>query len=100
MGVARAGFTGDGCEAGEKLFDAILEGEHGVTFCLDEHDESWRRLKTDDGKIALDLPELRSMLDDLLAGALRPPGDPDFPVVLSAGERRSFTANTIFCDNT
>ena len=100
VGVARAGFTGEGLEAGEKLFDAILEGEHGVTFCLDEYDVSWTRLKTDDGKIALDLPELRSMLDDLSAGALRPPCDPNFPVVLSAGERRSFTANTIFRDNT
>ena len=98
-GVARAGFTGEGLEPGEKLFEAILEGAHGVTFCLDDYDESWRRVKTDDGKISVDIAEMRDMLDDLSAGALRPPNDPDFPVVLSAGERRSFTANTIFRDN-
>ena len=99
-GVARAGFTGEGLEPGEKLFDAILNGAHGVTFCIDEHEDSWKRIKTDDGKIHLDIPELRIMLDALSTDAVRPPSDPKFPFVLSAGERRSFTANTIFRDNT
>jgi anaerobic selenocysteine-containing dehydrogenase len=99
-GVARAGFTGEGLEPGEKLFDAMLQGAHGVTFCIDEYEDSWQRVKTDDGKIHLDIPELRSMLDALSTDAVRPPSDPDFPFVLSAGERRSFTANTIFRDNT
>jgi anaerobic selenocysteine-containing dehydrogenase len=99
-GVARAGFTGEGLEPGEKLFDAILNGAHGVTFCIDEHEDSWKRVKTDDGKIQLDIPELRAMLDSLSTDAVRPPSDPEFPLVLSAGERRSFTANTIFRDNT
>ncbi len=99
-GVARAGFTGEGLEPGEKLFDAILNGAHGVTFCIDEYDDSWKRIATDDGKIHLDIPELRSLLESLSTDAVRPPTDPEFPFVLSAGERRSFTANTIFRDNT
>src|SRR5262249_14103115 len=35
-----------------------------------------------------------------LATAEIPGADPEFPLVLSAGERRSFTANTIFRDPT
>ena len=94
--VARAGFTGEGLQPGEKLFDAILSNPSGVTFTIDEYEESWRRIKTDDGRIHLDVPELLTMLNDLRADD---PASTDYPFVLSAGERRSFTANTIFRDN-
>ena len=40
------------------------------------------------------MPELFGELD-ALATSKRMPSDPAFPMVLSAGERRSFTANTI-----
>lgn len=98
-GVARAGFTGEGLEPGEKLFDAILSSSHGVTFSIDEHDDSWKRVRTADGKINLDNEEMITMLSALTIGASAVPSDPEFPFVLSAGERRSFTANTIFRDN-
>ena len=95
-GVERAGY-GTGLEAGEKLFDAILESPSGVVITEDEYDESWKRLKTGEGKITLDIPELLEFV-----GALSPadiPGsDPEWPFVFSAGERRSFTANTIIRD--
>ncbi len=99
--VKRAGFTGEGLEPGEKLFDAILSSPSGVTFTIDEWDDVWRRVKTADGKVQLVvdelLPDLRSLSDpDQLA---QPSNDAAFPLVLSAGERRSFTANTIFRDN-
>ena len=50
-----------------------------------------------DGRIHLALPEL---LDELRGLADEPAtaADPDCPFVLSAGERRSFTANTIIRD--
>jgi anaerobic selenocysteine-containing dehydrogenase len=52
---------------------------------------------TADGRVALVVPELLDELADLSREA--PPGsDPDWPFVLSAGERRSFTANTIIRD--
>jgi anaerobic selenocysteine-containing dehydrogenase len=95
----RAGFDGDGLEAGERLFDAILASPHGLVFSDDPHEASWDRVATDDGRVHLALPEMLDALD-ALATAPPPASDPAFPFVLSAGERRSFTANTILRDPT
>jgi anaerobic selenocysteine-containing dehydrogenase len=95
--VKRAGFTGEGLEPGEKLFHAVMTSPSGVVFTTDDWDESWRRIKTDDGRINLDVPELLEMLRNLGMPAA---GDSEYPMMLSAGERRSFTANTIIRDNT
>ena len=54
-GVRRAGF-GEGLAAGEALFDAILSSPSGVVITEDDHDEAWRRVATDDGRIHLALP--------------------------------------------
>ena len=93
-GVRNAGH-GDGPEAGERLFDAILSSPHGVVITEDDYDAVWRRLAG--GRIHLDVPELLAAV-----AALRerpaPRPDPDWPFVLSAGERRAFTANTIIRD--
>jgi anaerobic selenocysteine-containing dehydrogenase len=97
-GVRRAGFTGEGIEAGEQLFEAILASRSGVVITDDEYDHSWRRLRTADGLIHVTIPELLSELQGLATEAEGP--DPDWPFVLSAGERRSFTANTIMRDPT
>ena len=95
--VRRAGFEGDQFEQGEALFEAILSRPSGVVFTVDEYDETWRRLATTDGRVNLAIPELLQEL-----AALRdepaPAPPPGFPFVLSAGERRSSTANTIFRD--
>ncbi|HEX3176809.1 MAG TPA: molybdopterin-dependent oxidoreductase [Methylomirabilota bacterium] len=94
--VRRAGF-GDGFEAGEKLFDAILSSPSGVVFAADDYDETWRRVQTEDGRVNLRIPELLNELAALASET--PPGDdPRWPFLLSAGERRSFTANTIIRD--
>jgi anaerobic selenocysteine-containing dehydrogenase len=94
--VRRAGFSGDGLELGEALFDAILCSPHGIEFSLDEWDDVWPRVAIDDGRINVNIPELIEELREL-------PAQPaittaEFPLVLSAGERRSFTANTIIRD--
>jgi len=93
-GVRRAGY-GEGPAAGERLFDAILAGVHGVVITDDEPGASWQRLPRE--RIQLHLPEL---LDVVAALGRRPAPtpDPDFPFVLSAGQRRAFTANTIIRD--
>ena len=94
--VRRAGF-GEGFEAGERLFDAILASPSGVVFASDDYDETWRRVQTDDGRVNLRIPELLEELEALARE--QPPGDdPAWPFLLSAGERRSFTANTIMRD--
>lgn len=94
--VERAGF-GRGLEAGEALFDAVVDSSSGVVFSVDEPEATWQRVATDDGRVHLALAELLEELA-LLIGSDGPVTDNDYPMVLSAGERRSFTANTIFRD--
>ena len=91
-GVRRAGH-----EDGEALFDAILSERSGLTFTLDEYEDCWAYMSAPDRRFTLDIPE---MLDDLRGLAGRRPGltTDEFPIVLSAGERRAYTANVIFRD--
>lgn len=95
--IERAGFQGEGTELGEALFDAILDSPSGVTFSIDDPDDNWARIRTPDGLLDLDNDLMIEALASL-ATAERPGSDPDYPMVLSAGERRSFTANTIIRD--
>jgi anaerobic selenocysteine-containing dehydrogenase len=95
--LARAGFGGSPLEAAQSLFKAILEKPSGVVFSVDEWSDVLGRIATPDGKIQLALPDLLGELGKLRE-APRQPRDPAFPFVLSAGERRSFTANTIIRD--
>jgi len=92
--VRRAGFEGDGPALGEALFAAIFTRRSGVTFTIDEYDETWRRLATPDGRINLTIPELMTELNALPSE--KPARAREFPFVLTAGERRTSTANTIF----
>jgi len=97
--VRRAGFTGDGLALGEALFDAILASPSGVTFAIDEWSEVSGRIGHSDGRVQLVIEELVEELRGL--GAESGDGRPaEYPLVLSAGERRSFTANTIIRDST
>ncbi len=95
--LRRAGFEGSGFEPPEKLFDAIIANPSGLVFAVDDYDESWTRVKTPGGKIQASIPELLEELASLRE-ASPGTGDRAFPFVLSAGERRSFTANTILRD--
>ncbi len=95
--INRAGIAGEGPELGENLFEALLGSQRGVVFTVDEYENSWDYVSTPDGKINIDLPEMLELLDAL------PSDGPsitsaEFPFVLAAGERRSFTANSIMRD--
>ena len=91
--LRRAGFAGEPAKAADALFDALLSSKSGVVFSIDEWDDSFSRLRTPGGRIQLSIPELYPELDGLAGEPA--PASGDFPLVLSAGERRSFTANTI-----
>ena len=93
VAAARAGFDGDPFTAGEKLFEAILGGRSGVVFSDEDYDASWSRIRMPEHRINLAIPELYGELDTLAAGPR--PRDRDYPFILSAGERRSDTTNTI-----
>ena len=95
-GVARAGF-GSGPDAGDRLFDAIVDSPSGVVFTDDQWDATWQRIKTSDGLVHVEIPELLAELAEL-ADETPPGDDPQWPLLLSAGERRAFTANTIMRD--
>ncbi len=88
--VQRAGYAD-----GDALFDAMIANPSGVVFTLDDYEETWKRLDTPDGKVSLVIPDLLEELSSLPSDV---PADLEFPFVLSAGERRSSTANTIFRD--
>jgi anaerobic selenocysteine-containing dehydrogenase len=90
--VRRAGF-----ESGDELFDAILASPSGVVFTVDDYEETWARILHPDGRIHLAIPDLLAELAGL-ADEDPSVADPEWPFVLTAGERRSFTANTIYRD--
>jgi anaerobic selenocysteine-containing dehydrogenase len=87
--VRRAGYAD-----GNALFDAILNGRSGVTFTVHEYEEDFDLISHADRKIAVDMPE---MIHEVKTLSDKRPGltTPEFPMVLSAGERRPFTANDI-----
>lgn len=82
---------------GNALFDAILAGKSGVTFSVHEYADDFALITHPDRKIKLEMTE---MLDEIRALQDLRPGltTAEFPIVLSAGERRAFTANDIFRD--
>jgi len=92
--LARAGFTGEPGEAADALFDALLSSKSAVVFSIDEWEENFTRIGTANRRIQLAVPELFEELDSL-ATEPTDSASSEFPFVLSAGERRSFTANTI-----
>ncbi|MEA2167009.1 MAG: hypothetical protein QOF76_309 [Solirubrobacteraceae bacterium] len=80
---------------GEALFDAILDGHSGVTFTLDEYEHDWGYVAHADKRFQL---EIAPLLEEVRALRDTEPGwtTSDFPIVLSVGERRAYTANDIY----
>jgi len=97
--VRAAGHDGDGADLGEALFDAMLTGDDGVVFTRHTWEQTWDMLRRGDGRISVDIGEMLDWLGRLPDQPAQHT-DEAFPFVLSAGERRSFTANTIFRDPT
>ena len=91
--VARAGHAD-----GEELFNAILNGRSGITLTVDDYENVWDYVGHPDHRIALAIPELLGELAALCTTGQELHTTADLPLVLSAGERRSNTANTIIRD--
>ena len=96
--VRRAGIEGDDHELGDALFDAIIDSPQGLVFSVDPPEVSWERVQTATGGLQLAIPELFDAVDGLAATDGPAITSEAFPLVLSAGERRSYTANTIYRD--
>ncbi|MDG4666761.1 molybdopterin-dependent oxidoreductase [Mycobacterium sp. 236(2023)] len=82
---------------GNALFRAILASRSGMTFTVHEYEDDFTLISHPDRKIALEMSE---MLADIrgLADTAAGLTTPDYPIVLSAGERRAYTANDIIRD--
>jgi anaerobic selenocysteine-containing dehydrogenase len=87
-----AGFGGPTLLGGNRLFGAILKNPSGVIFAVSKYTDSLDAVKLPEHKINLHIKE---MLDELATiDSKLPPSRPDYPFILSAGERRSDTSNT------
>jgi len=94
--AAGAGYGGPALLAGERLFHDIVSAKTGVVYAKSAYAHSFHRVRTAGGRLQLALPELFSAIVKL--SYEKPEPDHAFPLVLSAGERRSETTNTILRD--
>ncbi|MEW5809945.1 MAG: molybdopterin-dependent oxidoreductase [Actinomycetota bacterium] len=82
---------------GNALFEAILSGRSGVTFTVHEYEDDFALITHPDRRIAIAIPEMLAEVARLTETTATLTS-PEFPIVLSAGERRAFTANDIMRD--
>jgi len=93
--VRRAGHRGRGAALGEALFDAILHSRSGMVLSEHRYEDVWGMVRNPDRKITLAIDPL---LDEIagLEDAEAPTLPAERPLVLAAGERRAYNANTIY----
>ena len=95
--VHRAGIEGEGLELGDALFNHILNSPSGAiigTQSMDDRSDQWRKAS---GKVELGMSEMLGDLAKLTEYKL-PERTDEFPLILAAGERRLYTANTAIRD--
>ncbi|MGH1492635.1 MAG: molybdopterin-dependent oxidoreductase [Acidimicrobiales bacterium] len=95
--VRAAGHAGEGPALGNALFEAMVSNPDGIVFTRHEHSQSFDLLRTPDQKINVAIPEMLDLIRELPDAPVDHSSD-EFPFILAAGERRSFTANTIMRD--
>lgn len=91
----RSGMKRAGYRSAAALFDAMLTQRSGIVFTTDKATNSWDYVTHPGKRIPLAIPELLAALD-ALAEQSPTRTSAEFPFVLAAGQRRSFSANTIF----
>lgn len=89
--VKRAGIEDEGAGLGEALFERILTSRSGTIISQGEYQDNLNFIKHKDGKIHLTIGEMIDEIGEL--SSYTPSAD--FPMVLQAGERRSYNANQI-----
>jgi anaerobic selenocysteine-containing dehydrogenase len=95
--LERAGFGGSPGEAALAMYEKAITSPSGFVFSVDAWESQRASLPTPDGKLHLVLPDLLAEWKTALSTP-QAAADPAWPFVLSAGERRGFTANTIIRD--
>ena len=92
----RAGYGGPLPIAANRLFKAMLDSPSGVVYARSTYEDSWNAIRGAGNRINLYIPELFDTLEQALDEV--PTRDPEYPFILSAGERRSDTTNTAIRD--
>jgi anaerobic selenocysteine-containing dehydrogenase len=92
----RAGFAGPVPVAANRLFRKMINTPSGVVFARSNFEESRAAIRGAGNRINLAIPEMLDELEKVMASP--PEADTEYPFILSAGERRSNTANTIVRD--
>lgn len=96
--VRRAGINDSRMSLGDALFTRIIEGDDGVVFTDHEYDEVWDLSRVGgDKRIRVNIPEMLELFAQLHTKPATY-ASAEFPLILSAGERRSSTANGIYRD--
>jgi anaerobic selenocysteine-containing dehydrogenase len=90
--VERAGIRDAGAGIAEALFQRILHSRSGTLISVHNYEDTWSFIKHADGKIHLAIPQ---MIEEIRKLEPESP-DAEYPLVLQAGERRSYNANTIY----
>lgn len=97
--AANAGFAGDPFTAGEAMFERLITAKSGFEYTVsNDYSASWKRVGYPDKKIRLHITELFPQVQELDASPLQ--HSEEFPFIMSAGNRRATTANTIVRDHT
>jgi len=96
--VHRAGFEGEGLALGNALFEGILNGRSGVVFGEEVIEASFDKIAFADKKIRLNMAEMLDEVDDLSNFEDLIELGAEFPLILNAGERRAYNANTAIRD--
>jgi len=90
--IERAGIVDQGAGLAEALFQKILNSPSGTIISVHEYADTWSFIKHRDGRVHLAIPEMIAEIRALTPSA----GDSEYALVLQAGERRSYNANTIY----
>ena len=83
----------EGAALAEILFDRLIESPSGTPFSVNEFEDVWELLGYRDRRVRLEIPEMLEWLRGLDPAADKP--DPDYPFVVSLGQRRQYNANQI-----
>lgn len=92
--VEKAGIKDEGAGIAEALFNRVLNSPSGMLISTHDYDDGWKFIKHADGKVHLMIEEMLAEVRSLEPLAR----DERFPLILQAGERRSYNANTIYRD--
>lgn len=95
--VRRAGVKAPSWKLGFELFQRILSSPQGAVVSRHEMDDTWSLIAHADKKIQLADPELIQLLVQLPQQQVDQTCE-RFPLVLMAGERRTYNANQIYRD--